>query len=169
MLKWSSNFRQARVNAYVLNLHCRKEGEQMHGGELLSHSPATKTAHCLVSQNISKKVTWKPCVLELHGGARTSNLKAGFPLPLFSFLVEVHLLGLWLPRTPWLCVPPGSPCRSSKSPQVPSTQGAGMTDSPPQSVPHKSSLVYGLSGHGFITMRVKRTIARVTLARKQGR
>lgn len=51
--------------------------------------------------------------------------------------------------------------------QVPSNQGAGMMDFS-QSVPSKNTFVYGLSGHGLMTIKAKSAITRVTLARKMG-
>lgn len=68
------------------------------------HSFATNTAHCLDSQDLSKKAMWNHWVLDLWG----KNLNASFPLPLSSFLVEVRLLALWGPPPSWLCSPAGS-------------------------------------------------------------
>lgn len=85
-------------------LHCGREGEQMHGGELLSWPQLCNQHSSLLGlTGCSKKAIWNHWIWNTMGGGQASKLKAAFPLPLFSFLTEVHLLGLWLSYTSWLC------------------------------------------------------------------
>lgn len=102
------------------------------------------------------------------GGGRASHLNSGFPLPLFSFLAEVHVLGLWLSHTSLFCSPPDS----HWSPRLHRSHLTRVQVWWTPLVSHcsaKGSLVYSIRGRGFMTMRTKWAIARVTLATKQGK